>query len=180
MHTVFVDRGDHFDVLADYSGSPRHAALTATEWQNEYFTHPSYLNMRTTQVGSVADVTPKGVGKWEKDWSARYVPAKVSIKVSSSGTPDFDGIPAVDANGTDKHIVTIQKVDKKEDPILVGSEAIRIIPSHPVPISQTKPTLVGGAITFEIGPLDKPADVTIGVADPAGVIEKGVLTLRFK
>lgn len=180
MHTVLIDRGDHFEVIADYSGSARHAALSKADWQNEYSTHSSYLAMRQTQVNSVADITPKGVGKWEKDWSSNYIPQKVSLKVTSNGPVDFDGIPAVDADSVSKHTVTIQKADKKGDPISTGAEQIRIIPSHPVPISQTKPTLSNGAITFEIGPLDKPSDVLISVADPAGVIEKSVLTLRFK
>lgn len=72
-HTVFVDRGDHFDVIVDYSGSVRHAALSEVAWQNEYTTSPSYQAMRDSQVGSTAAVTPKGCGKWLPDWSGPFV-----------------------------------------------------------------------------------------------------------
>ncbi len=72
-HTVYIDAGDHYNVLMDVSGSKRHAALTEVAWQNEYATSPNYQAMRNSQVGSVAGVTPKGCGKWLKDWNAPFV-----------------------------------------------------------------------------------------------------------
>lgn len=74
-HTVYIDRTEYWEVIADYSGSPRHANLTEAAWRSEYETNPSYARMRTSFPGSVAGITPKGVGKWLKDWSGPYVAA---------------------------------------------------------------------------------------------------------
>lgn len=74
--TVYVDRGDHYEVIADYSGSPRHTSLTAAQWKAEYANHASYARMRESQPGSVAGETPRGTGKWKKDWSGRWTPKK--------------------------------------------------------------------------------------------------------
>lgn len=66
---VLVDRGDHFHVLGDYTGSPRIAALSAEAWKAEYASDPSFETTRSSQPGSYADVAPVSVGKWKKDWS---------------------------------------------------------------------------------------------------------------
>jgi hypothetical protein len=73
---VAFDRTDYWEVIGDYSGSPRHASLSASAWQNEFATHPSYAQMRATQQGAVGMLSPCGVGKWLKDWSGPYVPPK--------------------------------------------------------------------------------------------------------
>jgi hypothetical protein len=69
---VLVDRGDHFHVLGDYTGSARIAALTPEAWKAEYESHPSFESTRASQPGSFAEVTPVGVGKWKKDWSGPF------------------------------------------------------------------------------------------------------------
>lgn len=71
-HTIFIDRGDHWEVIADYSGSSRHTALSEPQWQDEYSTGIAYQSMRDSQPGSVAGITPKGCGKWLKDWSSPF------------------------------------------------------------------------------------------------------------
>lgn len=71
---VMIDRGDHYEVIGDYSLSPRHACLSSEEWSKEFASHPSYERMRLEQKGAVAGIFPRGTGKWTKDWSARYVP----------------------------------------------------------------------------------------------------------
>ena len=72
---VAIDRGNHWEVIADYSQSPRHAGLIGPVWAAEYTNSPSYKAMRDSQPGSVAILAPVGTGKWKKDWSAKYVPA---------------------------------------------------------------------------------------------------------
>lgn len=180
MHTVYIDRGDHFEVIADYSGSPRHASLSPAQWQDEYTNGASYQEMRNSQIGSVAGVTPKGTGKWEKDWSAKYVPSGTCFEIASDGALDFDGVPAVNADGVEKHVITVSKCDNKKVKIGNGSEPLRVTLSHPVDISDSKPIFNKGEASFEVGPIEKPCDLTIMVADPNGVITKGSLTVRFK
>jgi len=75
MQIVAFDRGTYWEVIADYSGSPRHAALIEPVWKAEYANSPSYTAMRASQPGAVAMIGPVGVGKWLKDWSGPYVPA---------------------------------------------------------------------------------------------------------
>lgn len=75
-NVVVVDRGDYWEVFGDYSGSPRHAALSEPKWKAEYETHPSYTAMRASQAGSFAMTAPVGVGKWLKDWSGPYMVPK--------------------------------------------------------------------------------------------------------
>ena len=70
---VAFDRGTYWEVIADYSGSPRHAKLLGPVWAAEYANSPSYADMRNSQVGAVAMMAPVGLGKWLKDWSAPYV-----------------------------------------------------------------------------------------------------------
>lgn len=72
---VMIDRGDHFEVIGDYTGSPRIRALTPEAWKKEYAEDPSFAKSRDSQLGSFADVAPVSVGKWKKDWSGPYVPA---------------------------------------------------------------------------------------------------------
>lgn len=73
-HVVMIEREDHCEVVADYSGSPRHVTMTEVEWQEEYTLSPCYKSMRESMPGSAALIAPRGCGKWKKDWSARFVP----------------------------------------------------------------------------------------------------------
>lgn len=72
---VMIDRGDHWDVIADYSASSRHSYLAPEQWQLE-FLGPSYAAMRASQPGAVAAMVSHGCGKWKKDWSGPYAPPK--------------------------------------------------------------------------------------------------------
>ena len=71
---VMVDRGDHFEVIGDYSGAPRIQALSTQAWKDEYANHPSFETTRASQVGSFADVAPVSIGRWKKDWSGPHTP----------------------------------------------------------------------------------------------------------
>ena len=179
-HIVYKDNGTHWLVIADYSGSPRHAALTEAQWIAEYTTHAAYAGMREANPGAVAGIKPKGVGKWTKDWAQPYVDPYTQLRASSNATPDFDGVPAVLANGIAKHFVTVKKVDQNGSDVGSGSEPIRILASFPVPISNASPSLVNGEVMIEVGPMTAVGDVKLDVADPAGVIRKGSLSIRFK
>jgi hypothetical protein len=72
---VLFDRGDHWEVIADYSGSSRHLMMSELEWKKEY-AGSSYLAMRISQTAAVARCAPRGIGKWLKDWSGPYVVKK--------------------------------------------------------------------------------------------------------
>lgn len=68
-HTVYVEKADHWQVIGDYSGSPRHSSLTEEAWKREFGTNEAYALMRKTHPDAIAGVTPKGVGCWTKDWA---------------------------------------------------------------------------------------------------------------
>lgn len=178
-HVVYVDRGDHFEIISDYSRSPRHASLNEGEWKSEFANSPSYEGMRKTQNSPVAAIAPKSGGKWKKDWSGPYVPPLVRLLLISDAAIDFDGVPVVEA-GSQKHKVTVQKEDQDGKHIACGGESVRILVSWPILLSTANPSLVGGKTVIEIGPCDTPCDLVVSAADPEGVIQKGTLTVRFK
>ena len=173
---AMFDRGDHWEIVADYSLSPRHGALSEAQWKAE-FAGPAYEAMRTSQPGLVAAHAPKGLGKWKKDWSAPHVVPSFRIQLSSDAAPDFDGVPALPSTG--KHTVIVRKVgdDLKE---AQGSEALRFMITAPVPVSPPTLVLQRGQAILSIGPSGTPCDVTLTVADPAGVIRKASIALRFR
>ncbi len=70
---VAIDRGAYWEVIADYSGSSKHAAMVEPVWKAEYANDPGYRAMRDSQVGSKAIFAPVGTGKWLKDWSGPYI-----------------------------------------------------------------------------------------------------------
>lgn len=69
---VAFDRGTYWEVIGDYSGSPRHSTLSGAAWANEFANDPGYADMRASQPGAVAILAPRGLGKWQKDWSGPY------------------------------------------------------------------------------------------------------------
>lgn len=167
---VLIDRGDHWEVIGDYSRSPRIGIMTEAQWQ-ECFDGSEFETMKESQPGAVAAEAPNGTGKWLKDWSGKYVPEIMSVL--SNAIPDFDGIPAVQAGKTEFHIITVSHPDPKQVPL-------RIISSAPVPISDSMPMMDGGSASFTVGPCDYPCDVTISSVDPTGNIKKKSLLVRFK
>lgn len=175
-HTVRIDHGDHYEIIADYSLSPRHARLSAEQWRVEYDTDPSYAAMRKSHPGSIAGIVPKGVGRWKKDWSALYVAPIQVFKAMSFAKCDPDGIPSVHVN--ESHVVSIKKVNG-EGKQIAGYEAIRVIPSWPVPITPAQVRLVDGAAVVTVGPATIPSDCLLKVIDPAGNIQKTQLVIRF-
>lgn len=179
-HTVLFDRGTHWEVIGDYSGSPRISALSKASWQNEYTNSPDFAAMRSSQVGAVADVTPHGTGKWKKDWTAPYAEASVRLDVASNGTPDFDGVLAVDADGAAQHTLTIKKVDQDGNAVTSGGEALRLLMSAGMPISNASPALLNGSIQVTLGPSSNPCDMTVRAVDPAGTLSQGSIQVRFK
>ena len=70
-HTVYLDAGDHWHVLADYSGSPRHAALPEETWTAEFSTDAAYEQTRSVYPGARTGITPRGIGRWSKDWARK-------------------------------------------------------------------------------------------------------------
>lgn len=72
-HTVFLDQGDHWLVIGDYSGSPRHASLPVEDWKTEFETDATYDDMRKKYPKAIAGITPRGLGRWTKDWSEEPV-----------------------------------------------------------------------------------------------------------
>lgn len=180
-HIVWISRGSYSEVIADYSGSPRHAALNYNAWQTEYNSGAAYSQMRTDHPGSQADVVDNvTIGKWKTDWSGPYVEPFEHFGLSSDAADDFDGVPAVDADGAQTHTLSIQKKDQDDQDVVTGSEPIRVIPSFPVALSSGSPVLSSGATSVIVGPSSSIGDVTIRVVDPAGTIKSREILIRFK
>jgi len=177
-HTIRVDKGDHFNVIADYSGFPKVARMTDAEWQNYYATHPSFAAMRASQ-GGVAGVTTRGIGVWKKDFSGPHVEAHTAFKITSSGSADFDGVPAVAGDGVEKHTVTVQKVNERGGNVNTGSDPIRVLMGGRG-LGDGKLSLTNGSTTFEVGPITGTLDVDVRVQDPSNVIRGKSLKVRFK
>lgn len=179
-HTVLFDRGTHWEVIGDYSGAPPISALSKAAWQNEYTTSPDFAAMRSSQPGALADITPHSTGKWKKDWTAPYVEAAVRLDVASNGTLDFDGVLAVDADGAAQHTLTIKKIDQDGNDVASGAEALRLLMSAGMPISNSAPALVNGAVQVTIGPCSNPCDMSVRVVDPASILKEAAIKIRFK
>lgn len=179
-HTVLFDRTTHWEVIGDYSRSPRIAVLSKTQWQNEYATNLDFAAMRSSQPGSVADITPQGVGKWKKDWSGPYLPPSVRLAITSDAALDFDGVPVVDADGNASHTLTVKKVDQDGNDVNAGGESIRMLLSAGLPISDANPSLVNGRTNVTVGLTTHPCDVVVRAADPSKILKEGSLTIRFK
>lgn len=167
---ILIDQGDHWEVIGDYSRSPRIAAMSEVQWQ-ACFDGPEFETMKDSQPGAVAAEAPHGIGKWAKDWSEKYTTPLLVI--SSEALPDFDGVPAVQAGKAEMHILTVSHSDQQQIPL-------RITSSAPIAISDTMPILEGGTASFTVGPCDYPCDLTITAMDPAGEIPKKPLLIRFK
>lgn len=178
-HTVYADNGDHYFVFGDYSGSKRHLQLSEVQWQSEYANDAAYQEMRDGAPGSVAGVTPMGVGRWKKDWSGPYVAPSVRLVISSNGTLDFDGTLSVAADGTATHTMTIKKVDQDGNDVASGSEAVRLVMSAPIPVSESRPDLSGGQVSIVVGPCVNVCDMQINAVDPTGILKPGTIKIRF-
>lgn len=169
VHVVMADRGDHWHVVADYSKSPRHRAMSEAEWKRE-FSGPSYSKMRNSDKALVAAITPKGVGRWKKDWSgkARLAP---DLALASSAPRDFDGVPCVESGKA--HRITVSKAS--------GDGAnFRVLLSAPVPAFPYSFPLGGGLAEVTVGPSPHPCDVAVTVADVAGMVKSSTIKIRFK
>lgn len=173
---AIFDRGDHWEVIADYSLSPRHASLSEEQWKSE-FAGPGYEAMRTSQPGLVAAHAPKGIGKWKKDWSGPHVIQSPRIQILCNSSLDFDRVPVVAASST--HVLMVKKLDQ-DGKTIPGSEPLRTMISAPIPLSPGSLALQNGEAILTVGPCPNPCDVNLTVVDPAGAIKKGSIALRFR
>lgn len=107
----------------------------------------------------------------------------IRLDLSSNASADFDGIPAVDANGVETHTITVRKLDLSRNPVNSGSEQIRIVPSAPIlAATSVLLTLVNGTTTFVVGPtlLNVRGEVSLTAIDPLGILKQGKIKIRFK
>jgi hypothetical protein len=102
------------------------------------------------------------------------------IGVTSSAAAEFDGVPTVQANGTDVHTVTVKKVNRSNNDVGSGTETVRIQPTVPVPISDSTPTFVAGTKTITVGPTKHVGELYLDGKDPAGLLLPGRLRIRFR
>jgi hypothetical protein len=174
-HVAMVDEGDYWKVIADYSGSSRHSALSPEEWQAE-FEHEAYSTMKESQPGVMAAIIPVGVGNWKKDWSGPYVVPTLKLRLSSNGTPDFDGTPAVVLS--EKHTVLIQAFHGEEE--IDSAARLQVMVTAPIPVSSFTPVLSNGKASFQVGPCPSGCDLTVTVGDPDGGFAAKSIKLRFK
>lgn len=70
-HTVYLDKESYYQVVGDYSGSPRHSALSEEAWKLEFERDPAYAGMKKAYPEAVAGITPQGIGLWTKDWTLK-------------------------------------------------------------------------------------------------------------
>ena len=173
---VMSDKDDHWSVIADYSGSPRHSAMSQEEWEAE-FNGEEYSAMKGSHPGSIAAVIPVGVGKWKKDWSGPYLAPVPKIFLSSYAPIDFDGIPAINS-GTEKHIILIQAMS--EGAVIKSSAPLQVMVTAPIPVDSFTPTLSEGKAFIQVGPCPTGCDLKVTVADPEGKIALGSMRIRFK
>jgi len=101
------------------------------------------------------------------------------LTVSSNKPAGPGGIPEASADGVDKHILTIKKVNPATGAVVPGSEQLQILPSQFVSLSSAKPVLVAGQVMVEVGPSQMAGEVDVKVYDPAGNLGKTQLRLRF-
>lgn len=169
FHVVMADRDDHWQVVADYSKSPRHRAMSEAVWKRE-FSGAAYGAMRQSDLALVAAIAPKGIGRWKKDWSERFKCAPTGLSLSSSAPSDFDGVPGVEAGQS--HSITISKASG-------DMASFRILLSAPIPASKYAFTLGAGLVEVAVGPSPYPCDLLITVADISGVGTSSI-KVRFK
>lgn len=89
------------------------------------------------------------------------------------------GVPEADADGVDKHLLTITKVDQVTGQPMAGSEMLQVIPSQLVAVSNSKPSLVNGTAQVFVGPSGAVGELTVKVCDLAGALFEAVIKLRF-
>jgi len=102
-----------------------------------------------------------------------------AILVTSDKAAGPDGIPEAAADGVDKHILTIKKVLLNTTTPTSGSEQLKVIPTSMIAVNPSKPILINGVITVEIGPSAMSGELFVKVADVDGKMFGGYLKVRF-
>lgn len=172
--TVYVDRGSHYEILACYEGSPRHRQLTQEQWALEYATHPGYESMRKAVPGSVGGVTPRKLGRWDKEWKTPYEANLSSFTLQAlSPEKDFDGVPCVFGDAVHQVMILAS------GPADVSGDA-RILIGAPVRVSHQEIPILREGRLVTVGPVEHPCDVALSVVDPAGVRRQARIRLRFR
>lgn len=102
------------------------------------------------------------------------------LKVTSNKSGGVGGVPEALANGVDTHTLTIKKIDPVTGAdIFSGAEQVQVIPSQLVTVIPSKPNLIAGQITVEVGPTSMVGEFTVKVCDPAGALGEASIRLRF-
>jgi len=180
-HTIHIDEGTHKHVIGDYSQNPVIADMDQATWQNYYNTEAGFAAGRTGNPTAAAFITSKGTGKWTNDWLNEWKDPYEELKLTSDGAADFDSVVAVDADGIATHTITVQKIDEDGADVTTGSEAIRILSTTAITISDANPSLTNGTVQITIGPSNDVCDIEITAADPATTMRRGKpLKIRFK
>lgn len=104
-------------------------------------------------------------------------PAKLVL--SSNKPAGVGGVPEAQANGVDKHTLTISKVDRETGQVVAGAEQLQVIPSQMVVVVPSKPSLSSGSTTAVIGPSSAVGELLVRVCDPAGKIIEETIRVRF-
>lgn len=178
-HVVLFDRGEYWDVIADYSGSPRHASMSPIEWEND-FQSESFRSMRESQEGAFAAIAPKGCGKWTKDWAQAWDSEIAALIATSGGEIDFDGVRYVAADGAAVHTIRIESLDGEGQLLASRNDRLRAMLSAPVPMSDYDPVLLDGVSVITVGPCQHPCDLNVRVADPSRRLKDAKTQIRFR
>lgn len=102
-----------------------------------------------------------------------------AILVTSDKVAGADGVPEAAADGADKHVLTIKKVLLNTTTPTTGTEQLKVMPTSMITVSQSKPTLVDGVVTVELGPSTMSGELFVKVVDVAGKMFGGFLKVRF-
>jgi len=102
-----------------------------------------------------------------------------AILVTSDKAAGADGVPEAAADGVDKHVLTIKKVLLNTATPTTGTEQLKVMPTSMISVSQSKPTLVDGVVTVELGPSTMSGELFVKVVDVAGKMFGGFLKVRF-
>jgi len=100
---------------------------------------------------------------------------KLGVTLDGTIGLDFDGIPYANANGTSKVSISIQKLNKINQPV-PGAETIRIMTHSAAPISADSVKLTDGKGSITCGPTNVKGETALEFVDP----DKALNTVNIK
>lgn len=101
------------------------------------------------------------------------------LKATSNKPAGVGGVPEAVADGVDKHTLTLQKTDPNTGQVVPGTETLQVIPSQLIAVSNSRPTLVAGQVTVDVGPTTMVGELSVRVVDSGGSLVETAIKIRF-